>query len=106
MSVDELCNKSFAADESNHNFVYIVTSATTCCHYKHLLEQLMLQLQVSGKQYSINDPVMQSSCGTVPKKLFEYKDMPESATQTEIVVSHPIQKEGKAWMKVNMIAVT
>ena len=66
----------------------------------------MLQLQVSGKQNSINDPVMQSSCGTVPVKLFEYKDIPESATQTEIVVSHPLQKEGKAWMKINMIAVT
>ena len=61
-----------------------------CYHYKHLLEQLVLQVHVSGKQYSINDPVMQSSCGTVPVKLFEFKDMPESAIQIAIEVSHPL----------------
>jgi hypothetical protein len=66
----------------------------------------MLQLQVSGKQYSINDPVMQSSCGTVPVRLFENKDIPESTIKTAIEVSHPLQKEGKAWIKINMIAVT
>ena len=55
----------------------------------------MLQLQVNGKQYSINDSVMQSSCGTVPVKLFEYNDMPESVTKTVIVVSHPFQKDRK-----------
>ena len=60
----------------------------------------MLQLQVNGEQYSINDPVRQSSCGTVPVKLFEYIDIPESATKTVIVVSHPLQKDGKAWMKI------
>ena len=55
----------------------------------------MLQLQVNGKQYSINDSVMQSSCGTVPVKLFEYKDIPESADKTFIVVSLCLQKVGK-----------
>ena len=59
----------------------------------------MLQLQVNGKQNSIIDPVMQSSCGTVPMKLFEYNDIPESTTKTAIEVSHPLQKDGKAWMK-------
>ena len=59
----------------------------------------MLQLQVNGEQYSINEPVMQSSCGTIPVKLFEYKDKPESATKTFIVVSIPLPKKGKAWIK-------
>ena len=53
----------------------------------------MLQLQVSGEQYSINDPVMQSSCGTVPVRLFENKDMPEAAIKTAIEVSHPWQRK-------------
>ena len=66
----------------------------------------MLQVHVNGKQNSINDPVMQSSCGTVPVRLVENKDMPESTIKTAIQVSHPLQKEGKAWMKINMIAVT
>ena len=61
-----------------------------CFHYKHLFEQLVLQLQVNGKQYSISDPVIQSSCGTVPVKLLEYMDMPESTTKTAIEVSHPM----------------
>jgi hypothetical protein len=39
---------------------------------------------------------MQSSCETVPVKLFEYKDIPESANKTDIVVSHPLKKFGKA----------
>ena len=67
-----------------------MTPVTASWNYKHLLEQLVLQLQVNGEQYSINDPVMQSSCGTVPVKLFEYNNMPESATKTVIVFSHPL----------------
>ena len=55
----------------------------------------MLQLQVNGKQYSINDSVMQSSCGTVAVKLFEYNDMPESVTKTVIVVSQFLPKKEK-----------
>ena len=55
--------------------------------------QLILQLQVNGKQYSINDPVMHNSQGTVPVKLFEYKDMPESPIKTAIEVSHPWQRK-------------
>ena len=51
----------------------------------------MLQLQVNGKQYSINDPVMQSSCGIVPVKLFEYNEIPESVTKTGFMVSHLLQ---------------
>ena len=39
----------------------------------------------------MNDPVMQSSIGTVPVKLFEYKDMSESAIKTAIEVNHPLQ---------------
>ena len=57
--------------------------------------QLALQLQVNGGQYSINDPDMQSSCGTVPVNFFEYKDRPESATKMVNLVSHPIQKRKK-----------
>ena len=53
----------------------------------------MLQLQVSGEQYSINDPVMQSSCGTVPVRWFENKDMPESTIKTAIGVSHLWQRK-------------
>jgi hypothetical protein len=48
----------------------------------------VLQLQVNGKQYSISDPVIQSSSGTVPVKLFEYMDTPESTTKTAIEISH------------------
>ena len=59
-------------------------SKISTCLYTHLLEQLVVQLQVNGEQYSIKDPVMQSSCGTAPMKLFEYKDMPESAIKTAI----------------------
>ena len=66
----------------------------------------MLQLQVNEEQYSINDPVMQSSCGTVPVRLVENKDMPESTIKTAIQVSHPLQKEGKAWIKIKITAVT
>ena len=65
----------------------------------------MLQLQVSGKQNSINDPVMQSSCGTVPVKLFEYNDIPESTTKTAIEVSHPLQKDGKSLIMIKVTAV-
>ena len=64
----------------------------------------MLQLQVNGKQYSINAPVTQSSCGTVPMKLFEYNDISESATKTAIEVNHPLQKDGNAWMKIKVTA--
>ena len=35
---------------------------------------------------------MQSSCGTVPVRLFENKDMPEAAIKTAIEVSHPQQR--------------
>ena len=56
-------------------------SKISTCLYTHLLEQLVVQLHVNGKQYPIKDPAMQSSCGTAPVKLFEYKDMPESAKQ-------------------------
>ena len=52
----------------------------------------MLQLHTSGKQYSINDPVMQSSCGTVPVRLVAYMDMPASAIKTVILVSSSLQK--------------
>ena len=55
----------------------------------------MLQLQVNGEQYSINDPGLQSSCGTVPVKLFEYKDKPESVAKIVIVVSHHLPKMEK-----------
>ena len=61
--------------------------------FTHLFEQLVLQLQVNGKQYAIKDPAMQSSCGTAPMKLFEYKNIPESAKKIEIVLGHPSQQE-------------
>ena len=77
-----------------------------CYNDKHLLEQLVLQLQVNGKQYSISDPVMQSSCGTVPVKLFEYKDKPESATKRVIVVSHSLQQDRKACIKIKITTAT
>jgi hypothetical protein len=64
-----------------------------CFCYKHLLKQMSLQLQINGKQYSIKDPVMQSFTGTVPVKLFEYKDKPESAIKTAIEVSHPQKRK-------------
>jgi hypothetical protein len=54
------------------------TSTSFCTH---LLEQFVLQLQVNGKQYSSKDSAIQSSCGTAPVKLFEYKNIPESAKQ-------------------------
>ena len=59
-------------------------------YFKLLLEQFVLQLHINRKQYSNNDPVIQSSCGIVPVRLIEYMDMPESATKTLIVVSHPV----------------
>ena len=55
-----------------------------------------MQLQVNGKQYSINDPVKQSSCGTVPVILFEYKDIPESATKTDICGQSSLTKRWKS----------
>ena len=66
-------------------------SKISTCLYTHLLEQLVVQLQVNGEQYSIKDPVMQSSCGTAPMNLFEYKYMPESVKTTEVVLGHPSQ---------------
>ena len=58
-----------------------------------MFEQNVLQLQVNGKQYSINHAAaIQTSCGTIPEKWFENSDMPESAIKTGIVVSHPSQK--------------
>ena len=70
-----------------------MTPANIGNYYKHVLEQLVLQLQVNGKQYSINHPVPQSSHGTVPVKFFEYKDIPESAIKTAIEVSHPQKRK-------------
>ena len=63
--------------------------------------QLALQLQVNGVQYSINTPDIQSSCGTVPVNLFEYKDSPESATKTVNLVSHPLKRRKKFDMELH-----
>ena len=71
----------------------LIMAAIANSHDIHLLEQFVLQLHVNGKQYSIKDPVMHSSSGTVPAALFEYTDMPESAIKIIIVVSHPLQKK-------------
>ena len=62
----------------------LTKSAMASCYYKHLLEQFVLQLHTTGKQYSINDPVMHSSCGTVPVRLVAYMDMPESAIKQSL----------------------
>ena len=70
----------------------LTKSAMASCYYKHLLEQFVLQLHTTGKQYSINDPVMHSSCGTVPVRLVAYMDMPASAIKTVILVSSSLQK--------------
>ena len=63
---------------------------------------LVLHVHINGVQYSINDPEIQSSCGSVPVNWFENKDRPESATKTVNLISHLIQgrkKLDKEWHK-------
>ena len=66
----------------SHDSYQIWGVQNTFYFYTHLLEQFVLQLQINGKQYSIKVSTLQSSCGTVPVKLFKYSDIPESATKT------------------------